>query len=58
MKNSFEQMQELMEETAKDATKAYAGNKSAITRTRLAMQKIKGLAQEVRGEVQAIAAGQ
>ena len=46
-------MQEQLEEAIDNATKFDAGNNSAGTRVRKAMQNIKGLAQNVRLEVQA-----
>jgi methyl-accepting chemotaxis protein len=46
-------MQEQLEEAIDNARKFDAGNNSAGTRVRKAMQNIKGLAQNVRLEVQA-----
>ena len=53
MKN-VEKIQEVLAEVQGDVEKFTNGNKSAGTRIRKAMQEIKGLAQEVRTEVQTI----
>tara|TARA_R110000824_G_scaffold100600_4_gene239161 strand:- start:677 stop:850 length:174 start_codon:yes stop_codon:yes gene_type:complete len=53
MKN-VEKIQEVLTEVQNDVEKFTNGNKSAGTRIRKAMQEIKGLAQEVRSEVQTI----
>ena len=53
MKN-VEKIQEVLTLVQGDVEKFTNGNKSAGTRIRKAMQEIKGLAQEVRTEVQAI----
>ena len=53
MKN-VEKIQEVLTEIQNDVEKFTNGNKSAGTRIRKAMQEIKGLAQEVRSEVQTI----
>ena len=53
MKN-VEKIQEVLTELQNDVEKFTNGNKSAGTRIRKAMQEIKGLAQEVRSEVQTI----
>ena len=53
MKN-VEKIQEVLTLVQGDVEKFTNGNKSAGTRIRKAMQEIKGLAQEVRSEVQTI----
>ena len=53
MKN-VEKIQEVLSSVQGDVEKFTNGNKSAGTRIRKAMQEIKGLAQEVRSEVQTI----
>ena len=53
MKN-VEKIQEVLAAVQNDVEKFTNGNKSAGTRIRKAMQEIKGLAQEVRTEVQTI----
>jgi peptidoglycan hydrolase CwlO-like protein len=53
MKN-VEKIQEVLSSVQGDVEKFTNGNKSAGTRIRKAMQEIKGLAQEVRTEVQTI----
>jgi|TARA_R110002074_G_scaffold358381_2_gene530710 hypothetical protein len=53
MKN-VEKIQEVLAEVQNDVEKFAAGNKSAGTRIRKAMQEIKSLAQTVRVEVQTI----
>jgi len=53
MKN-VEKIQEVLTAVQNDVEKFTNGNKSAGTRIRKAMQEIKGLAQEVRSEVQTI----
>ena len=53
MKN-VELIQEVLNAVQYDVEKFNNGNKSAGTRIRKAMQEIKGLAQDVRAEVQAI----
>jgi len=51
--NLFEQLKAVVEATEKDAEKFYAkGNKAAGTRLRKSMQDIKGIAQNVRKDVQ------
>jgi hypothetical protein len=53
MSKTFEQIQELVKATQDDVDKFFVkGNKAAGTRIRKAMQDLKGLAQEVRLEVQ------
>jgi hypothetical protein len=50
---TFEKIQELVKATQEDVDKFYVkGNKAAGTRIRKAMQDLKGLAQELRLEVQ------
>ena len=51
---NLEKIQEVLSVAQADAEKFSNGNKSAGTRIRKAMQKIKVLAQEVRTEVQII----
>lgn len=53
MKN-VEKIQEVLTLVQSDVEKFTNGNKSAGTRIRKAMQEIKGLAQEVRSEIQTI----
>lgn len=48
----LETMEEVLTITAYDALKHADGNKSAGTRVRKAMQRVKGLAQEVRVTIQ------
>ena len=48
----YDQLQDLVNDTQSDMTKFVEGNNSAGTRVRKAMQAIKGLAQELRIEVQ------
>ena len=48
----YDQLQDLVNDTQSDMTKFIEGNNSAGTRVRKAMQAIKGLAQELRVEVQ------
>ena len=51
----FDQLQNLLMSVKEDFNKFYAdGNQAAGTRVRKAMQELKGLAQEVRLEVQEI----
>jgi len=50
---TFEKIEELVKATQEDVDKFYVkGNKAAGTRIRKAMQDLKGLAQELRLEVQ------
>jgi hypothetical protein len=50
---TFEKIQDLVKATQEDVDKFYVkGNKAAGTRIRKAMQELKGLAQELRLEVQ------
>jgi hypothetical protein len=48
----YDKLQDLVNDTQSDMTKFVEGNSSAGTRVRKAMQSIKGLAQELRVEVQ------
>jgi hypothetical protein len=48
----FDKLQDLVNDTQGDVTKFEEGNNSAGTRVRKAMQAVKGLAQELRVEVQ------
>tara|TARA_R110002050_G_scaffold7011_2_gene27970 strand:- start:357 stop:551 length:195 start_codon:yes stop_codon:yes gene_type:complete len=48
----FDKLQDLINDTQGDVTKFEEGNSSAGTRVRKAMQAVKGLAQELRVEVQ------
>ena len=50
---TLENIERQLHEAAEDALKFEQGNNSAGTRVRKAMQNIKGLAQQVRLEVQA-----
>ena len=52
LNNIFDQLQNIVNDCQGDVTKFVDGNSSAGTRVRKAMQTIKGLAQEVRVEVQ------
>jgi hypothetical protein len=52
LNNIFDQLQDLVNDCQGDVTKFVEGNSSAGTRVRKAMQSIKGLAQEIRVEVQ------
>ena len=49
----FDELQDTVNDCQADLTKFVDGNNSAGTRVRKAMQNIKGLAQQVRLEVQA-----
>ena len=48
----FDELQDAVNDCQTDVTKFIEGNNSAGTRVRKAMQLIKGLAQEIRVEVQ------
>jgi hypothetical protein len=48
----FDKLQDIVNDCQGDVTKFVEGNSSAGTRVRKAMQTIKGLAQEIRVEVQ------
>ena len=53
MSKTFEQIQELIKATQDDVDKFFVkGNKAAGTRIRKSMQDLKGLAQDLRLEVQ------
>ena len=51
---NFQKIQEVLDTIQGDVDKFKNGNKSAGTRIRKAMQEIKGLAQQVRTQVQLI----
>jgi hypothetical protein len=53
LSNSFDGLQNAINDCQSDVTKFVDGNNSAGTRVRKAMQEVKRLAQEVRVEVQA-----
>ena len=48
----YDKLQDLVNDTQSDVTKFEEGNNSAGTRVRKAMQAVKGLAQELRVEIQ------
>ena len=50
--NEFDHLQDVINDCQSDVTKFIEGNSSAGTRVRKSMQAIKGLAQEIRVEVQ------
>ena len=52
LNNSFDELQDTINDCQTDVTKFIEGNNSAGTRVRKAMQAVKSLAQEVRVEVQ------
>ena len=52
LNNTFDQLQDAINDCQTDVTKFVEGNNSAGTRVRKAMQTVKSLAQEVRVEVQ------
>ena len=52
LNNIFDKLQNIVNDCQGDVTKFVEGNSSAGTRVRKAMQSIKGLAQEIRIEVQ------
>ena len=52
LNNIFDKLQDMVNDCQGDVTKFVDGNSSAGTRVRKAMQAIKGLAQEIRIEVQ------
>ena len=52
LNNTFDELQNTINDCQADVTKFVEGNNSAGTRVRKAMQVIKGLAQDVRIEVQ------
>jgi len=48
---TLEKIKTLVESLSVDTTKFYGGNKSAGTRARKSAQELKGLLQELRGEI-------
>jgi len=52
LNNTFDQLQDAINDCQTDVTKFVEGNNSAGTRVRKAMQAVKALAQDVRIEVQ------
>ena len=52
LNNTFDELQDAINDCQTDVTKFIEGNNSAGTRVRKAMQAVKALAQEVRVEVQ------
>ena len=52
LNNTFDDLQNAINDCQTDVTKFVEGNNSAGTRVRKAMQNVKSLAQEVRVEVQ------
>jgi len=52
LNNIFDKLQDMVNDCQGDVTKFVEANSSAGTRVRKAMQSIKGLAQEIRIEVQ------
>ena len=52
LNNTFDELQDAINDCQTDITKFVEGNNSAGTRVRKAMQTVKSLAQEVRIEVQ------
>ena len=52
LSNTFDELQNAINDCQSDVTKFVEGNNSAGTRVRKAMQTIKSLAQDVRVEVQ------
>ena len=52
LNNTFDELQDAINDCQADVTKFIEGNNSAGTRVRKAMQEIKSLAQDVRVEVQ------
>ena len=52
LSNTFDELQNAINDCQADVTKFVEGNNSAGTRVRKAMQTVKSLAQEVRTEVQ------
>jgi len=52
LSNTFDQLQDAINDCQSDITKFVDGNNSAGTRVRKAMQAVKSLAQDVRIEVQ------
>ena len=52
LNNTFDELQNAINDCQSDVTKFVEGNNSAGTRVRKAMQTVKSLAQDVRKEVQ------
>jgi len=52
LNNTFDELQNAINDCQSDVTKFVEGNNSAGTRVRKAMQAVKSLAQDVRTEVQ------
>jgi len=52
LNNTFDQLQDAINDCQSDVTKFVEGNNSAGTRVRKAMQVVKQLAQDIRVEVQ------
>ena len=52
LNNTFDELQDAINDCQSDVTKFIEGNNSAGTRVRKAMQAVKSLAQEIRIEVQ------
>jgi hypothetical protein len=52
LSNTFDELQNAINDCQSDVTKFVEGNNSAGTRVRKAMQTVKSLAQDVRVEVQ------
>ena len=52
LNNTFDDLQNAINDCQTDVTKFVEGNNSAGTRVRKAMQVVKGLAQDIRVEVQ------
>jgi hypothetical protein len=52
LNNTFDELQNVINDCQGDVTKFVEGNNSAGTRIRKAMQTIKGMAQTIRVEVQ------
>ena len=52
LNNTFDQLQDAINDCQTDVTKFVEGNNSAGTRVRKAMQAVKSLAQDIRVEVQ------
>jgi hypothetical protein len=49
--SKFEQLESLVSTIKADYTKALEGNKAASTRTRVGMQQVKALAQDIRAQI-------
>tara|TARA_R110002167_G_scaffold356868_1_gene572071 strand:- start:334 stop:522 length:189 start_codon:yes stop_codon:yes gene_type:complete len=52
LNNTFDELQDAINDCQSDVTKFIEGNNSAGTRVRKAMQAVKALAQDIRIEVQ------